>query len=277
MSWKANPIVTSPRAKQIMRVTSIQLEITGAPKSEILRHVLEQLDRAPESDLILLPEVWNCGYFSFDRYRSESEPIDGATVGAMRERAAQLSCHLLMGSFIEADGADLFNTTVLLGPNGEIVARYRKMHLFGYQSEESKLLKRGEEVVVAETPWGPAGLSTCYDLRFPELYREMVDRGAVMFLVVSAWPLARTDAWRLFNRARAHENLAYLFSCNCAGTNAGTQYAGVSMFVDPLGAVLAEGGTDECFVSAEVDAAMVESVRSDFPALADRVLRQEKE
>jgi predicted amidohydrolase len=256
-----------------MRVTSIQLEITGAPKSEILRHVLEQLDRAPESDLILLPEVWNCGYFSFDRYRSESESMDGATVGAMREKAAQLSSHLLMGSFIEADGADLFNTTVLLDPNGEIAARYRKMHLFGYQSEESRLLTRGEEVVVAETPWGPAGLSTCYDLRFPELYRNMVDRGAVMFLVVSAWPHARTDAWRLFNRARAHENLAYLLSCNCAGTNAGTRYAGRSMFVDPLGAVLAEGGTDECFVSAEVDVAMVESVRDDFPALADRILR----
>ena len=93
-----------------------------------------------------------------------------------------------------------------------------------------------------------------------------------MFLVVSAWPHARLDAWRLFNRARAHENLAFLFSCNCAGANEGTQYAGHSMFVDPLGAVLAEGGADECFVSAEVDMGLVESTRMEFPALADRVL-----
>ena len=255
-----------------MRVTAIQLEITDRPKAETVSHVLEQMDRAPRSDLILLPEAWPCGYFSFDRYHPESEPIDGPTVGALRAKATQLGCHVLMGSLIERDGSDLFNTTLLLDPAGEIVARYRKMHLFGYQSQESKLLKRGEAVVVAETPWGQAGLSTCYDLRFPELYRSMVNRGAVMFLVASAWPHARLDAWRLFNRARAHENLAYLFSCNCAGCNEGTQFAGHSMFVDPVGTVLAEGESDECFVSAEVDMGLVESTRKEFPALADRVL-----
>ena len=261
------------RTESNVRVTSIQLEITGRPKGEALHHVLEQLDRVPPSDLILLPEAWTCGYFCFDRYRSESEPMDGPTVTALREKAAALGCHVLMGSFIEKDGSDLFNTTVLLNPQGQIVARYRKIHLFGYRSQESRILKRGDEVVVAETPWGPAGLSTCYDLRFPELYRTMVDRGAVLFLVVSAWPHARLDAWRLFNRARAHENLSYLFSCNCAGSNEGTRYAGHSMFVDPLGTVIAEGDPGECLVSAEVDVGTVDSVRKEFPALADRVLR----
>lgn len=260
-----------------MRVTSIQLEITGRAKGETLRHILEQLDRAGESKLILLPEVWPCGYFSFDRYRSDSEPIDGPTVGALREKAAELGCHVLMGSFIESDGPDLFNTTLLLNPRGEIIARYRKIHLFGYHSQENKLLKPGDEVVTAETPWGQAGITTCYDLRFPELYRRMVDRGAVMFLVVSAWPHARLEAWRLFNRARAHENLAYLFSCNCVGANEGTQYAGHSMLVDPMGNVIAEGGLEECFISAEIDMEMVESARREFPALADRVLREKKE
>lgn len=256
-----------------MRVTAIQLEIIGRPKDETVSHVLEQMDRAPKSDLILFPEAWPCGYFSFDRYQPDSEPIDGPTVSALRDKTAELGCHVLMGSFIERDGSDLFNTTLLLNPAGEIVVCYRKIHLFGYQSRESRLLKRGDDVVVAETPWGPAGLSTCYDLRFPELYRSMVDGGAVMFLVVSAWPHARLDAWRLFNRTRAHENLAFLFSCNCAGNNEGTQYAGNSMLVDPLGKVLAEGGEGECFVSAEVDLALVDSVRKEFPAIADRVLR----
>lgn len=256
-----------------MRVTSIQLEIVDRTKDETLRHVLDLLDRSPQSDLILLPEVWPCGYFSFDRYQSQSESIDGPTVSALREKAIKLGCHILMGSFIESDGADLFNTTVLLDSHGKIVARYRKIHLFGYQSQESKLLQRGQEVVVAETPWGLAGLSTCYDLRFPELYRSMVDRGAVLLLVVSAWPHARVDAWRLFNRSRAHENLAYLVSCNCAGCNEGTQYAGCSMIVDPMGTVVAEGGLDECLVSGQIDMDLVESTRKEFPALVDRVLR----
>jgi predicted amidohydrolase len=178
-----------------------------------------------------------------------------------------------MGSFIERQGADLFNTSVLLDGQGQIVATYRKIHLFGYRSRECQLLKPGREVVVAPTPWGPAGMTTCYDLRFPELYRRMVDQGAKFFLVVSAWPAARLEAWRLFNRARAHENLSYLISCNCAGGNGATRYAGHSHVVDPWGAVLAEGGEAGQFVTAEIDPAVVDAARNEFPALADRVLQ----
>ena len=255
-----------------MRVTSIQLAIVDRPKPETVRHTLALLDRAAGSDLILLPEAWPCGYFAFDRYRQESEPINGPTVGALAERAVVLGSHILMGSFIERDGRDLFNTAVLLDAAGGTVARYRKMHLFGHGGGEGELVKPGEEVVVADLPWGRAGLSTCYDLRFPELFRRMVDGGAGMFLVVSAWPMARLAAWRLFNRARAHENLGFLLSCNCAGVDHGTQYAGHSMFVDPLGTVLAEGGEGECLVSAEIDPDLVRTVRAGFPALEDRAL-----
>jgi predicted amidohydrolase len=101
----------------------------------------------------------------------------------------------------------------------------------------------------------------------------MVDKNAKFFLVVSAWPLARVEAWRLFNRARAHENLAYLFSCNCANTGTDTPFAGHSMIVDPLGQVLGEGGEGEEIITAEIDPGMVDSIRSQFPALVDRVLR----
>ena len=100
----------------------------------------------------------------------------------------------------------------------------------------------------------------------------MVDQGASIFLVTSAWPLARLDAWRLFNRARAHENLAFLFSCNCSGKSDGKAFAGHSMVVDPGGDVLAEGGEAACFVSAEIDPERIRLVRDEFPALNDRVL-----
>jgi predicted amidohydrolase len=257
----------------MMRITSIQLGIEERPKEKTLEHILELFEKVPPSDLILLPELWTCGYFSFERYWKDSEPMDGPTVKVFQQKASELRSYILMGSMVEREGQDLFNTSLLLDPQGKVIARYRKIHLFGYQSDERDLLKRGQEIAVAETPWGRAGLSTCYDLRFPEFYRKMVDEGAILFLVASAWPMARLEAWTLFNRVRAHENLAFLFSCNCAGFDKGHQYAGHSMFVDPLGRTVAEGGEEESILSMEVDMALVDSVRREFSALNDRVFK----
>jgi predicted amidohydrolase len=256
-----------------MRVASIQLEMADRPKEENVENALELIEGLPETDLILLPEIWPCGFFAFDRYASDSEPLDGPIVNAFRQKARERRCHIIMGSIVERDAGSLFNTTVFLGPAGEILARYRKIHLFGYQSDETKLLTPGSDIVVVDTPWGRIGFSTCYDLRFPELFRRMVDLGAEIFLIPSAWPLARIEAWRLFNRARAHENLAFLVSCNCAGENAGNRYGGHSMIVDPWGVVLAEGGEGEEIVAAEIDPSLPAKARAEFPALADRVLR----
>lgn len=256
-----------------MRVTSVQLDMRDRSKAETLTYVRNLLDRCPESDLILLPEIWTCGFFCFDRYACESESVDGPVVNSFREWVAKRGCHLLMGSMVEKEGQHLFNTSLLLDTTGAVIGKYRKIHLFGYQSLERKLLTPGKEVVVVNTPWGRMGLSTCYDLRFPELYRKMVDSGVEFILVASAWPKSRLNAWTLFNRTRALENLAYLFSCNCGGANAGVEYGGHSAIVDPLGNIIAEGDGGECFVSAEVDPGAVGRVRKDFSALDDRVFR----
>lgn len=256
-----------------MRVTSIQMAMTDRPKEENVEHALGMIDRAPPSDLILLPEIWPCGFFSFDRYWSDSESIDGPTVRAFKDKARDRNCHIFMGSMVENHSGQLFNTGVFLNPAGDVAARYRKIHLFGYQSEEPAILSPGSEVVVADSPWGVSGFSTCYDLRFPELFRRMVDLGAKFFLVASAWPQARLEAWKLFNRCRALENLAFLISCNCAGNNQGKTYAGHSMIVDPLGRVVAEGGDEEECISARIEPEYVDAVRQDFPALDDRVFR----
>ena len=256
-----------------MQVTSIQMEMRGRSKADNLAHVLKLLKGAPKSDLYLLPEIWTSGFFNFDRYRPESETLEGPVVRALQGAAKERNCHIYMGSMVEREGDRLFNTSLLLDPRGEIIGRYRKVHLFGYQSREKEILTPGREVAVVETPWGPAGLSTCYDLRFPEFYRKMLDRGARLFLVASAWPRIRLDAWILFNRVRALENLSYLFSCNGAGSDRGTEYGGHSMLVSPLGAVEAEGGDGESYVSAKVDPDLVDVARRDFTALQDRVFR----
>jgi predicted amidohydrolase len=186
-----------------MRISSIQLAIKERPKEETLQHVLALLERARGSDLILLPEHWPCGFLSFARYETDSETLDGPTVQAIREKARDLGAWVFLGSFVERGKGGLFNTSVLIDARGGIAGRYRKMHLFGHEGQEKVLLRPGQDVVVLPTPWGRAGLSICYDLRFPELYRKMTLRGADLFLVASAWPAVRLESWILFNRARA--------------------------------------------------------------------------
>ncbi len=257
----------------MIRITAIQLEVKDQSKQDNLATVLRLLDEAPAADLLLLPELWPTGFFSFDNYRTDSEEVDGPLIIALREKIAEKAVHALIGSFVERDGDHFYNTSLLLGPDGRILARYRKIHLFGFQSREKQLLTAGGEVRVVDLPWGRASISTCYDLRFPELYRLMVDQGATFFLVASAWPLARLSAWQLFNQARAHENLAYLICCNCAGASQGNAFAGHSMIVDPLGNILAQGGETGEYVTAEIDPNLPIRVRKEFSALDDRVYR----
>ena len=257
-----------------MRISSIQLAASERPKQATLEHVLALLNQARGSDLVLLPELWPTGAFSSDRFASDAETLDGPILTTLRAKAAELKMAVLAGSIVEREGAKLFNTSVLIGSDGRDLARYRKVHLFGYQSEEARIMSRGDDVVVAELPWGRFGLAICYDLRFPEQFRLMIDRKADCFLVASGWPAQRLEAWTLFNRARAHENLAYLFSCNSAGIGGGKPMAGHSMFVDPYGNIVAFGEDRECIVSAEIDLDLVRKARAEFPALSDRIFRQ---
>ncbi len=254
-----------------MRVTAIQLRVRNRSKEATLEHVLQLLDQARGSDLILLPEIWPVGYFSFSRYVSESESCNGRTVRLLRAKARALKAAIFSGSFVERRGSRFYNTSLLINPRGLIEARYRKIHLFGFKSDERRILTPGRRISVTSQTWGMTGLATCYDLRFPEFFRKMVDRKAEFFLITSAWPQARQEAWTLFNRARAHENLAYVFACNCAGTDNGRTYAGRSVFVNPRGEVIAEAGDGEELLTAEVDPGAVRAIRREFTALTDRV------
>lgn len=262
-----------------MKVAIIQLaandEVTKLQRIERAETLLDSIytsDKRPQ--LVMLPEIWGSGFFSFDRYKAESELLTGETYQRLRPWAIRLKCYLLTGSFVERKEDNFYNTTLLVSPLGEIAAVYRKLHLFGYQSKEQKILTPGESAVTIQTEFGVWGLTTCYDLRFPELYRQMVDQGAEIFLVVSAWPLARLEHWTLFNRVRALENQAYLISCNSAGTNGGQAFAGHSMIVDPWGVPRLTGGEGEEILWGEIDRAKIKENRRMFPALKDRRIGQ---
>ncbi|MBW1721543.1 MAG: carbon-nitrogen family hydrolase [Deltaproteobacteria bacterium] len=255
-----------------MRIACIQMEVGDRPKSEHIARAEKLLERVEEADLVLLPEVWNIGYFSFDRYRPESEAPGGETAERMSSMARKLGTYLLAGSWItREEGGKLFNTSFLFDRNGDLVAKYRKIHLFGYGSRETEILEGGKEIVTHRTDFGTIGIATCYDLRFPELFRKMMSMGTEIFLVVSGWPFPRLEPWILFNRVRALENLAFLVSCNCAGVNRGVRFCGHSMIVDPWGKAVAAGGDEEEVITADIDKDMVTRAREEFPALRDIV------
>lgn len=256
-----------------MKIALIQLAINdGETKQERIMRVKGLLDQVRGAELVLLPETWNIGYFSFDVYREQSETLTGETVSFLSAKARELQAYIFGGSFVERDGDQLYNTAVLISPAGNILGAYRKIHLFGYGSEEQKVLFPGKEVVIVEAPFGKIGLSICYDIRFPELFRRLVDRGAEIILNCSAWPYPRVEHWLLLNRARAIENQCYFLSCCCAGASRGKAFIGRSQVIDPWGTVIASASERETILKVEIDPESVASAREEFTPLKDRVL-----
>lgn len=256
-----------------MRVTLLQLSVDRAvPFAERVEAACARVASCGDSDLVLLPELWATTYFAFDDYATTAEPLDGPTVAALSAAAASAGVHLHGGSIVERDGDRLFNTSLLFGPDGALLATYRKFHLFGYASREAALLTPGSVVGAVPTALGTVALSTCYDLRFPELYRLQVDAGATLFLVGAAWPAARLAHWQLLLRARALENQSFLAACGAAGHQGDVELSGRSAVVDPWGAVLAEAGGGPETLTLDIDLGTAAAARADFPALSDRRL-----
>jgi len=237
------------------------------------------------ADLVALPEVFSWRGAP-ERSGSEAEPIPGRTTDLMSGLARELGIHLVAGSILEqgvpASPHDLpFNTTTLFGPDGSLLALYRKIHLFDVDLpgkvtvRESALRRAGDEVVTARTALGTIGLAVCYDLRFPELFRRLADAGAEIVVMPSAFTRTTGQAhWEPLVRARAIENQCFMVAPNQfgAGPHGFADY-GNSLVVDPWGEVIARGPDDDAaVVSARLDAGVLERVRRELPSLRHRRL-----
>ena len=253
-----------------MKVASIQMAVVEGDKTASIDNAVENIHRCEGIDLVILPEIWNVGFMSFDRYVSEAEDRNGPTMTRLREAAQKIGVYLHSGSFVEKLNGNYYNSSYLISPDGNVIANYLKIHLYGYNSKETQILTSGDTVVVVETPIGKIGLATCYDLRFPELFRAMAEQGTEIILVCSAWPYPRLEHWLMLNRVRALENQCFLMSSNSVGFNQGIQFVGHSMITDPWGTILAGAGDKEVIIKSEIDLADLESARQQFPALADR-------
>jgi predicted amidohydrolase len=222
---------------------------------------------------VVLPELWSTGAFAYEAFGTEAESLEGPTFEAMAKAANGAGVWLHAGSIPEraADGT-LYNTSLVFSPDGELAATYRKIHRFGFDKGEAVLMGAGTELVTVRLPETTIGLATCYDLRFPELFRGLVDAGAQTLVIPAGWPERRRAHWTLLAQARAVENQSYVLACGTGGTHAGVPQAGHSIVVDPWGEVLAEAGDGEEILTVEFDPAKVGVTREQFPALKDRVL-----
>jgi predicted amidohydrolase len=263
-----------------LRVAAVQLNSTADRAANLA--VADRLTRAAAADgakLIVLPEKW-MAMGSEEDLCASAETLDGAAIGWARAIARELEVDLVAGSILErVDGqAKLANTSVHVGPHGELLAVYRKMHMFdvevgGRAYRESELEQPGDEIVLSETAAGvELGLSICYDLRFPELYRILAVRGARVVSLPAAFTLATTrDHWSTLVRARAIENQVFVIAANQIGEHpAGQESGGRSMIVDPWGVVLAQAPDSECHIVAELDLERQREIRARLPSLANR-------
>lgn len=263
-----------------MRAAAIQMNSTGDRARN--RATAERLVRAAAADgaaLVVLPEKWNV-LGTPEQLAAGAEPLDGPSMTWARELARELRIDLIAGSIVERrDGfAKHANTSVHVGPDGEVHAVYRKLHLFdvevaGTVYRESDGEDPGEEIVTTALQDGTKlGMAICYDLRFPELFRILTLAGARVLVLPSAFTLATTrDHWEILLRARAIEDQCFVVAANQIGEHMpGKASGGRSLIADPWGTVLATASDEEGYALAELDFARQDAIRTRLPALQHR-------
>jgi deaminated glutathione amidase len=263
------------------KIRAAAIQMSSTPDKEENKVTAEALIRGAVSagaDLVALPELWSCHGLD-EVYRENAEPVPGPTTEFMADLARELGVYLLGGSILEGEpGARrLSNTSTLFDPSGEMTAVYRKIHLFDVKVSDREYLESaniapGNEIVIAKAGAATLGISVCYDLRFPELYRLLALRGAEILAVPAAFTLQTgKDHWELLLRARAVENQAFVVAPAQWGQKADGRWTyGRSMIVDPWGTVLATCPDRDGYALATLDLDFLDRFRAEFPALANR-------
>ncbi len=239
-----------------MLINVVQSDMKLGDKKENLRKAIEVIKKS-RADLFLFPEVFTTG-MNLEHAEEQAENLDGKTINRLEKQCRK---KIIAGSLMEEHTGRIYNTFILLEDN-QLRGFYRKIHLF---RKENEYFTAGDKVEVIETKYGRMGLSICYDLRFPELYRKQRDKGAEISLICANFPRQRIEHWRTLLRARAIENQTYVVGCNRTGRDGINEYNGKSMVVDPWGEVLAEAGDGEQTLEVEVDPGEVERIRRKFP------------
>lgn len=255
--------MTDSRRKSLMEVTLLQLRADGETYFSRLQRVKRLLSQhAKKADLVVLPELWQHGVPNFSKCRDKAETLKDKTAVFLSKQAQELSAYLVGGSFIEKQGEHYYNSSLAFDPTGNLVGKYRKIHLTSYHSDEQEVLTCGEDIRTFSTPLTKIGMAICYDLRFAKLFKDMALAGAEVFVIPAAWPMTRMEAWTALCHARAVENQAYVIGCGTAGSG----LLGRSMVVDPWGVTVASLGEEEGLLHAEINLKRLRKFRGEFSA-----------
>jgi predicted amidohydrolase len=249
-----------------MRIALFQFAPVWENKDENKKKIRTLLDDLQgNSDLFIFPEMSLTGFTMNSAHASES--IDGNSSMFFSTLARELSAHIMAGIVEENEGR-FYNTLLHFNRHGNLAARYRKIHPFSY-AQENLYYQGGSESVVTEAEGVKIGLSVCYDLRFPELFRQYAKQRADLIVNIANWPDKRIDHWRALAKARAIENIAWFAGVNRVGSDPYASYNGCSTLISPTGSVVTELITKEKIVMAELDKEISDQTRSRFRFLDD--------
>jgi len=248
-----------------MKLSLFQMPAEKASVESNMGKVREAARTAADagSHVLMLPEYFATGY-DLHKLPELAAPVTKGIFPRLSDIARD-NAIALIGSSPSKEQGKLYNTAFYISADGSLKSTYHKMHLFTVM-HENDYFYAGSRPCLFDTPWGKAGLLCCFDLRFPELARRLILDGAEILFVPAFWPMPRLEHWRTLLRARAIENLAYVAGCNSASLRGG-QKLGYSAVIGPKGEVLAEAGTDEVMLTADIDMDYVGVYRRKFPAL----------
>jgi len=254
-----------------MKITCLQMDMRfKKPEENFARAAaLIEAAAAEKSDVMVLPETWNTGFFPKEDLAALSDR-DGERV--KREIGALAKKHgvnIVAGSVSNVRGGRVYNTAMVFDQEGTCIAEYDKTHLFTPMGEDA-FYTPGDSLCTFTLAGVKCGLIICYDIRFPELVRSLTVPGLDMLFVVSQWPKVRTAHLRTLTTARAIENQMFVVCCNSCGSYKTTQYGGNSAIIDPWGETLALAGEDQQLISADCDLQILENIRSTIPVFRDR-------
>lgn len=260
-----------------VRLTQVQMVVTK-DRQVNLDHASALIRQAAKqgAEIVCLPEMFTTPYAN-DFFLRFAEPLAGITYDVLSQEARRNGIVLVGGSFPEREGDALFNTSLVFGPDGGLLAKHRKLHLFDislsgrFAFRESDTFSPGSAITVFDTPFGRMGVAICFDIRFPELFRLMALQGAKIVTVPAAFNRVTGPAhWHLLARSRAMDNQLYVAMTSPALQEEGFQAYGHTLVADPWGNVLAEAGEEEALVESVLDMEYVEEVRREMPFLSAR-------
>lgn len=254
-----------------MKIANIQMDVILGNPTENYRRAEQLIHEAAAShpDVIVLPELWDVGFFPQENLEALSDPGCHRVISVVGGLARKLGINIVAGSVACRWDNGVYNTACVFDRKGQLVAQYDKTHLFSPMGED-QFFQKGDHVCRFQLDGHDCGLIICYDIRFPELTRKLTVPGLELLFVVSQWPAVRIPHLQVLTAARAIENQMFLSCCNACGTAGQTVYGGHSAIIDPWGNVLAQAGAEEEIITASCDFSITESIRNSMHVFADR-------